>query len=42
MLTLQGGESVLRVIETNDFKQLAHISLVFRLANDNCIKEVST
>lgn len=40
VLTITGGQSVLKIVETNDFKQLAHISLLFRAGNDSAIKEV--
>ena len=40
VLTMDGSQSVMRVVETNDFKQLSHISLLFRPGSDTAIKEV--
>lgn len=38
VLALRGGESVFKMVETNDFKQLPHITLSFRCGNDLAIK----
>ena len=38
VLTMSAGESIFKVVETNDFKQLAHISLCFRPGTDMAIK----
>ncbi len=35
-----GGDSVFRIVETNDFKQLPHITLAFRPGNDTAVKQV--
>ena len=40
MLTVRGGESLFRIVETNDFKQLPHITLAFRPGNDTAVKQV--
>ncbi len=40
MLTVRGMESIFRIVETNDFKQLPHITLTFRPGNDAAIKQV--
>lgn len=40
VLTVRGSESVFRIVETNDFKQLPHITLAFRPGNDGAIKQV--
>ena len=40
VLETYSGQSLLKVVETNDFKQLAHISLLFRPADDKAIKQV--
>ena len=40
VLAMDGSQSVMRVVETNDFKQLSHISLLFRPGSDTAIKEV--
>jgi spindle assembly abnormal protein 6 len=38
VLAMSTGESVFKLVETNDFKQLAHISLCFRPGTDMAIK----
>ncbi len=40
VLTARGPESVFRIMETNDFKQLPHITLAFRPGNDAAVKQV--
>lgn len=40
MLTIRGGESVFKIVEINDFKQLPHITLAFRPGNDSVVKQV--
>lgn len=40
MLVVRGSESVFRIMETNDFKQLPHITLAFRPGNDAAVKQV--
>ena len=40
-LTCYEGTSVLRVVETNDFNQLPHITLRFQPGDDAAIKKVS-
>lgn len=39
VLSVKGGESVFRIVETNDFKQLPHITLSFRPGNDFAVKQ---
>ncbi|GBF91102.1 hypothetical protein Rsub_04771 [Raphidocelis subcapitata] len=39
VLTTKAGDSVLKVVETNDFKQLPHITLTFRPGNDTAVKQ---
>ncbi|KAK9808849.1 hypothetical protein WJX72_005003 [[Myrmecia] bisecta] len=39
VLQTRGGESVFKIVETNDFKQLAHIMLAFRPGNDPAVKQ---
>lgn len=39
ILHLRTGDSTLAVVETNQFKHLSHISLVFRQGNDTVIKQ---
>jgi spindle assembly abnormal protein 6 len=34
------GDSLFRIVETNDFKQLPHITLGFRPGNDASVKQV--
>jgi spindle assembly abnormal protein 6 len=38
VLVMSSGESVFKMVETNDFKQLPHISLCFRPGTDMAIK----
>ena len=38
ILSIQDGVSVFRVVETNDFNQLPHITLAFRPGNDAAVK----
>jgi spindle assembly abnormal protein 6 len=38
VLTMSAGESLFKMVETNDFKQLAHIGLCFRPGSDMAIK----
>lgn len=40
VLACKGGDSAFKVVETNDFKQLPHITLSFRPGNDSAIKQV--
>lgn len=40
VITVRGMESIFRIVETNDFKQLPHITLTFRPGNDAAIKQV--
>lgn len=40
VLSAKGGDSVFKVVETNDFKQLPHITLTFRPGNDTAVKQV--
>lgn len=40
VLTARGSESVFRIMEINDFKQLPHITLAFRPGNDSVVKQV--
>lgn len=37
-MSIQEGVSVFRVVETNDFNQLPHITLAFRQGNDAAVK----
>ena len=39
VLHLRTGDSTLTVVETNQFKHLSHLSLVFRQGSDNVIKQ---
>lgn len=39
VLHLRTGDSTFTVVETNQFKHLSHLSLVFRQGNDNVIKQ---
>ncbi|XP_073386853.1 uncharacterized protein [Physcomitrium patens] len=39
VLHLRTGDSTLTVVETNQFKHLSHLSLVFRQGNDSVIKQ---
>jgi spindle assembly abnormal protein 6 len=38
VLVMSGGESIFKMVETNDFKQLAHINLCFRPGTDLAVK----
>ena len=38
ILSIQEGVSVFKVVETNDFNQLPHITLAFRPGNDAAVK----
>ena len=38
ILSIQEGISVFKVVETNDFNQLPHITLAFRPGNDATVK----
>jgi hypothetical protein len=40
VLSTHTSESTFRVIETNDFKQLPHITLMFKPGNDFAVKQV--
>ena len=40
VLSAKGGSSVFKIVETNDFKQLPHITLAFRPGNDVAVKQV--
>lgn len=40
MLGLHGFESMFKILEINDFKQLPHITLAFRPGNDASVKQV--
>lgn len=40
VLVVRAGDSVLKIVETNDFKQLPHITLAFRPGNDFTVKQV--
>lgn len=39
MLHIRTGDSTFTVVETNQFKHLSHLSLVFRQGNDSVIKQ---
>ncbi|KAF8068308.1 hypothetical protein HT031_001995 [Scenedesmus sp. PABB004] len=39
VLAVGAGESVLKIVETNDFKQLPHVTLAFRPGNDFTVKQ---
>jgi spindle assembly abnormal protein 6 len=39
VLTVRGAESIFRIVEINDFKQLPHITLTFRPGNDSSVKQ---
>ncbi len=41
MLLSRGTESTFQIVETNDFKQLAHISLAFKPGCNATVKNVS-
>jgi hypothetical protein len=40
VLSTHTSDSTFKVIETNDFKQLPHITLMFRAGNDFAVKQV--
>ena len=40
VLAAKGGDSIFKIVETNDFKQLPHITLAFKPGNDMAIKQV--
>lgn len=40
VLSVKGADSVFKIVETNDFKQLPHITLAFRPGNDSAVKQV--
>jgi spindle assembly abnormal protein 6 len=40
VLSIRGAESIFKIVETNDFKQLPHIALSFRPGNDTAVKQV--
>lgn len=40
VLTIRGMETMFKIVEINDFKQLPHITLAFRAGNDASIKQV--
>lgn len=42
VLIVRAGDSVLKIVETNDFKQLPHITLAFRSGTDFTVKQVMT
>ncbi|PNH08928.1 Spindle assembly abnormal protein 6 [Tetrabaena socialis] len=39
VMTARGAESVFKILEINDFKQLPHITLAFRPGNDSVVKQ---
>ncbi|KAJ9523994.1 hypothetical protein QJQ45_022358, partial [Haematococcus lacustris] len=39
VLSIRGSESLFKIVETNDFKQLPHITLAFRPGNDAAVKQ---
>jgi spindle assembly abnormal protein 6 len=39
VLHIRTGDSTFTVVETNQFKHLSHLSLVFRQGNDSVIKQ---
>eukprot|EP00891_Asterochloris_glomerata_P008911 jgi/Astpho2/8911/Aster-x0832 len=39
VLAAKGGDSIFKIVETNDFKQLPHITLAFKPGNDMAIKQ---
>ncbi|GFR43676.1 hypothetical protein Agub_g4784 [Astrephomene gubernaculifera] len=39
VMTIRGMESVFKIVEINDFKQLPHITLAFRPGNDSVVKQ---
>lgn len=40
VLAVRAADSGLKIVETNDFKQLPHITLAFRPGNDFTVKQV--
>ena len=42
VLSARGSDSIFKIVETNDFNQLPHITLAFRPGNDIAVKQVST
>lgn len=42
VLVSRTGDSLFKIVETNDFKQLPHIALAFRPGNDTAVKQVSS
>jgi spindle assembly abnormal protein 6 len=40
VLSCRPSDSTLKIVETNDFKQLAHITLAFKPGNDFTVKQV--
>lgn len=40
VLSCRLADSTLKIVETNDFKQLAHITLAFKPGNDFTVKQV--
>ena len=40
MLSARGSDSIFKIVETNDFNQLPHITLAFRPGNDVAVKQV--
>ena len=40
MLSAIGSDSIFKIVETNDFNQLPHITLAFRPGNDVAVKQV--
>ncbi len=39
MLNIRSNDSIFKFVETNDFKQLPHITLSFRPGNDFAVKQ---
>ena len=42
VLQARGSDSIFKIVETNDFKQLAHIALAFRPGSDTAIKQANS
>ncbi len=40
VMSVRGQESIFKILEINDFKQLPHITLAFRPGNDAIVKQV--
>lgn len=40
VLSARGSDSIFKIVETNDFNQLPHITLAFRPGNDVAVKQV--